>query len=49
MTGRIYKKFFCHHEYTRVKHLYGDDITIFGCRTLKICWKCGKMLKRDLC
>lgn len=42
------KRLFCkHEETTTITNFYGDAINRFGCRSWRVCDKCGKIIKSN--
>ena len=46
---RLIKRLFCKHKNTyTITNFYGDIINQFGCRSLKRCRDCNKIIKSGL-
>lgn len=45
---KFIKRLRCKHEnLTTISNFYGDAINYFGCRSMKQCDDCGKIIKSD--
>lgn len=44
----IFKRLFCKHKYETITNIHGDWINIYGCRSMKKCVYCGKVIKSEI-